>query len=176
MILKSADAICFGTLAQRNEVTRKTILKILKDSKSETIKVLDINLRQDFYNRKIIEESLRVADILKINDFELKVVNDMLNIKERDTEESSCLSILNEFNLKLVCLTKGEEGSLLVDSNSSYKEDAYTCKVKDTVGAGDAFAAAMIIEYLKGSSLEQISRKANRLASRVTSQEGAMPL
>lgn len=174
-IFKSADAICFGTIAQRHDITRKTILKILAECNKSSLKVLDINLRQDFYNKQIIEESLKLSDILKLNDSELKVIVKILKKNDPDTEEDSCLYLLKKYALRLVCLTKGDQGSILFDEKSIYRQDAYPCKVTDTVGAGDAFTAAMIIQYLEGSTLKTISEMANKLASWTASKKGAMP-
>lgn len=175
-LLDKADAICFGTIDQRNEVSRKTIINILKKTQTNTEIVYDVNLRQNYYNRGIIEESLKFATILKLNDLELEVIKKLFKINEKYNLKESCQYLLQEYNLKLVCLTKGEEGSLLIDKTSTFKGDIFPCKVVDRVGAGDAFIAAMIIQFLQGSSLEEISFRANKLASWVTSKEGGMPI
>jgi fructokinase len=174
-LLGSAVAICFGSLAQRNDISRKTILEMLKKSRKVTEIVFDINLRQDYYDRNIIEDSLRLATILKLNNLELEVIKGLFGIVDKCSQEKFCHLLLNKYDLKLICLTKGEEGSILVNKTSTCRGDIFPYKVADRVGAGDAFAAAMIIEFLKGSSLEKISYKANRLASWVTSKEGGMP-
>jgi len=174
-LLNKTDAICFGTIDQRNEVSRKTIINILKKAQKNTEIVYDVNLRQNYFNRKIIEESLKFATILKLNELELEIIKKLFKIDEKYNLEKSCHYLLQEYNLKLVCLTKGEEGSLLINKTSTFKGDIFPCKVVDRVGAGDAFTAAVIIQFLKGSSLEEISCRANNLASWVTSKEGGMP-
>ena len=174
-LIDSADAICFGSLAQRNNVSRKTILKMLKKFRKNKDIVFDINLRQNYFDKNIIEESLKLTTILKLNDLELEIVKRLFSIDNKYNQEKSCYFLLQKFNLKLVCLTKGEEGSILIDKNSVFKGDTFPYKLVDRVGAGDAFTAAMIIEFLKGSSLEEISYKSNKLASWVTSQKGGMP-
>ena len=173
---KKADAICFGTISQRNKATRKTILNFLKAANNNTVKVFDINLRQNFYNKQVFEESLTLATILKLNDFELKIIRDLLNINAGYSEEESCNFLINKYKLNLVCLTKGEEGSILVNEHSVCRSPAYPYEAINRVGAGDAFTAAVIVNYLKKYSLKIISERANRLASWVTSKEEAMPI
>lgn len=175
-LLKKADAICFGTISQRNKVTRKTILNFLKEASNNIVKVFDINLRQNFYNKQVIEESLNLATILKLNDFELKIIRDLLNINASYSEEESCNFLINKYKLNLVCLTKGEEGSMLVNEHSFCSCPVYPYKVVNRVGAGDAFTAAVIVNYLKKYSLKTISERANRLASWVISKKEAMPI
>jgi len=175
-LLKETDAICFGTISQRNKTTRKTILSFLNAANNKTTKVFDINLRQNFYNKQVIEESLKLSTILKLNDFELKTIRNLLNINANYSEEESCNFLINKYKLNLVCLTKGEEGSMLVNEHSVYRCPAYPYEVVNRVGAGDAFTAAVIINFLKKYSLKIISERANRLASWVTSKKEAMPI
>ena len=175
-LLKKANAICFGTIAQRNKTTRKTILNFLKAANNNIVKVFDINLRQNFYIKQVLEESLTLATILKLNDYELKIIRDLLKINANCSEEESCNFLINKYKLNLVCLTKGEEGSMLVNEHSVCTSPAYPCDAINRVGAGDAFTAAVIVNYLKKYSLKTISERANRLASWVTSKEEAMPI
>ena len=174
-LLDCADAICFGSLAQRNSISRKTILDFLKKTRKDTELVFDINLRQDYFNKNIIERSLELSTILKLNDSELKILKMLLGIDKVSTQEEVCSLLLQKYDLRLICLTKGKKGSILFNGNSIYKGNIFPCKVEDSVGAGDAFTAAMIIQFLNGSSLEDISYSANKLASWVTSKEGGMP-
>jgi fructokinase len=174
-IIKSIDAVCFGTLAQRNEISRKTIWTLLKKVNKNIVKVFDINLRQNFYNKRIIEESLRYTNILKLNFNEMKILIDLLELKKND-EKNCCRAIISNYDIELICLTKGEEGSTLIDSKSCCDSKVYPYKIADRVGAGDAFNAAMIIHYLKGEPLKVISEYANKLASWVTSKPGGMPI
>lgn len=174
-LLKKTDAIYFGTISQRNDVTRNTIKKFLKAANEKAVIVLDINLRQGFYNKKIIEESLIRATILKLNNFELKIITELLNIDKSFNEEESCIYLMDKYKLGLVCLTMGAEGSKLINPSSLYDCKAYPSRFINSVGAGDAFAAVVTIGYLKGYSLKVISEKANELASWVTSNEESMP-
>lgn len=174
--LISIDAICFGTLAQRNEITRQTILKFLKMANNKAVKILDINLRQNFYNKQIISESLKLADILKLNTGELEVLSKMHQINQKYSEKDLCRFLIDRYGLNLMCLTKGEEGSLIINENSYHESPAFPYEVVDRVGAGDSFTAAMIIQYLKGSALSDISEYANKLASWVTSKKGGTPV
>jgi fructokinase len=175
-MLSSVDAVCFGTLAQRNEITRQTILKFLKMVNKKAVKILDINLRQSFYNKQIIEESLKSADILKLNTGELEVLSSIFQINPKFSEKDACRFLIDKYSLNLISLTKGEEGSLILNDTSYCESPSFPYKVADRVGAGDAFTAAMIILYLKGKSLAEISEYANRLASWVTSQKGGTPV
>ncbi|MHB1253852.1 MAG: carbohydrate kinase family protein [Candidatus Humimicrobiaceae bacterium] len=175
-ILLSIDAICFGTLAQRNEITRQTILKFLKMANNKAVKILDINLRQNFYNEQIISKSLKLADILKLNTGELEVLSKMHQINQKYSEKDLCKFLIDKYGLNLICLTKGEEGSLIINENSYHESPAFPYEVVDRVGAGDSFTAAMIIQYLKGSALSDISEYANKLASWVTSKKGGTPV
>jgi fructokinase len=175
-LLKTSDAVCFGTIAQRNVVSRNTIINFLKEINKSAIKVFDINLRQGFFNKKIIEKSLRLSNILKLNTDELEILRKLFKINIRYGEIDICRFLIDSYNLNLVCLTRGEEGSILVDKDSYYQSHIYPYKVADRVGAGDAFTAAVIINYLKGYPIDLISIFANKLASWVTSKDGAMPV
>ena len=176
LLLKSVDAVCFGTLSQRNIVSRQTILKFLSGVKNDIVKILDINLRQNFFNEQVIEESLRLSDILKLNSSELEILGKLLEINEKYDEKDLCIFLISKYKIKLICLTKGEEGSILINENSFHESPAYPYLVVDRVGAGDAFTAAMIIQFLKGNSLDIINDYANKLASWVTSKSGGMPI
>jgi fructokinase len=175
-LLSSADAICFGTLAQRNEITRQTILKFLETAGNKAVKILDINLRQSFYSEQIIRESLRLADILKLNTGELEVLSSLHQVNQKYNEKDLCRFFIDKYRLSLICLTKGEEGSLIINASSYNESPAFPYGVVDRVGAGDSFTAAMIILYLKGSTLSDISEYANKLASWVTSKKGGAPV
>lgn len=168
------DAVCFGTLAQRSEVSRSTIRSFLKATRPQTIRLLDLNLRQTFYDRKIIEDSLHMATVLKLSDDELPVLAGLLSL------EGDPLSLVEElgrrYRLKIVALTKGAKGSLLYAEDRFFAHHGYAVDVVDTVGAGDAFAAALALGLLEGRDFDAINEKANRLAAFVCSQAGAMPL
>ena len=175
-LVESADAICFGTLAQRSKVSRNTIINLLKKMNKDAVKVYDINLRQSFYNKNIIVDSLKLSDILKLNSDEIEVLRELLNISARYDEKEVCKFLIDSFDLSLICLTKGEEGSILFDKQNSYSSPSYPYKVADRVDAGDAFTAAVIVYYLEGEPIDVISVKANKLASWVTSKNGGTPV
>lgn len=169
-----ADAVCFGTLAQRNEMSRQTIHQFLKQTRPECLRVFDINLRQNFYSKEIIAESLRLASVLKLNDEELPVVAEIFSIE--GSEIIVLKSLMVRFGLRLIALTKGSRGSLLLtDSRQSFLE-VPAVEVKDTVGAGDAFTAAMIVAILSGLPLARVHRIANEVAAFVCLHQGATPL
>lgn len=175
-LIETTDAICFGTLAQRSRVSRNTIITLLERAERDTIKVYDINLRQSFYNKGIIIDSLRLADIIKLNSDEIELVRDMLNINSKYNEEEFCRYLIDSYDLKLVCLTKGEDGSTLIDEKTSFHSPSFPYQLADRVGAGDAFTAAVIIGYLNEEPIDVISTMANQLASWVTSKHGGTPV
>ncbi|MCL4386335.1 MAG: carbohydrate kinase [Actinobacteria bacterium] len=175
-LLETADAICFGTLAQRSKVSRNTILNLLEKINKNALKVYDINLRQSFYSKNIIIDALKLSDILKLNSEEIEIIRELLNINTKYDEKEICKFLINSFDLDLICLTKGEDGSILISEQSSYHSPSYPYKVADRVGAGDAFTAAVIVNYLKSEPIDAISVKANKLASWVTSKNGGTPV
>lgn len=175
MLAEKADAVCFGSLAQRSSESRTTITEFLEHTRKEIVRIFDINLRQNFYSPEIITQSLKLSSILKLNDEELPILTDLLGYKNKKPEEELCRLLIEKYGLDLVSLTKGENGSLLVNKREAFRHPGRRVTVIDTVGAGDAFTAALTIQYLKGSSLERISKAANRLGSWVASQVGATP-
>jgi fructokinase len=168
-----ADAVCFGTLAQRSEKSRNTIRALVKRAKPSTLKVLDINLRQHYYSKNIIDASLRLANVLKINDEELMTVAELTEISGSPQDQIRELADL--YQLSTVILTRGEEGSLLFRDDEWFEHPGVPAQVADTVGAGDAFTAATILGLLARWSLEEISNRANEVAAFVCSQSGATP-
>ena len=172
-LARNAAAVCFGTLAQRNPVTRATVMGFIADMPSDSLKVYDINLRQHFYSRNIIEESLRVADILKINDEEIGVVSDLLGLDS--SPEQACRSLINKYGLRLVILTKGDDGSEVITPDTKSSVACPEVKIADTVGAGDSFTAAFVNAYLRGESILECHNIANRISAFVCSRSGAMP-
>jgi fructokinase len=168
-----AAAVCFGTLAQRNPVTRATVMSFIADMPSDSLKVYDINLRQHFYSREIIEESLLVADILKINDEEIGVVASLFGLEGSD--ERVCRELILLYGLRLVILTKGGDGSDVITPDAKYSVECPKVKIADTVGAGDSFTAAFVYAYLRGDSIADCHNIANRISAFVCSRSGAMP-
>ncbi len=170
------DVVCFGTLAQRSLKSRRAIINFLKVVKENTIKVFDINLRQNFYYIKIIIESLKFTTILKLNMEELELLKNLMGYFNEKNYIQICSRLINEYNIKLLCLTEGENGSLLVNKDGYFKHPGYKVKVADTVGSEDAFTAAVVIHYLAGKTLEEISDAANKLGSWVSSKSGPTPI
>lgn len=167
------DVVCFGSLAQRNDISRESIQTFLKHTSSACLRVFDINLRQSFYTKQIIQESLEQSNILKLNEDELLVIAEMLGLGKTETQILD--QLVEQFSLRLVALTKGNIGSRLYSSREDSSHRGFEVKLEDTVGAGDSFTAAMTLGMLKGYGLEQINKYANQVACYVCSQTGATP-
>jgi fructokinase len=174
-LARTADAICFGTLAQRSPFSRSSILKFLDTAAPDALRVFDINLRQSFYSGDIVTSSLERASILKLNNEEVPVLSSMLNAGN-GAESSFCQRLLDRFDLQLVCVTRGANGSLMVDRNGMHEHPGFPVEVADTVGAGDAFTAGLVHERLRGGTLAEINDSANRMGAWVASSPGAMPV
>ena len=172
-LASDALAVCFGTLAQRNPVTRETIRSFIADMPADSLKVYDINLRQHFFSKEIIEDSLKVSDILKINDEEIVTVAGLLGLE--GTPEEACRAILRTYGLRLVILTKGGDGSEVITEDTLLSVACPKVEIADTVGAGDSFTAAFIRAYQHGDPLEECHRLANEVSAYVCSRNGAMP-
>jgi fructokinase len=172
-LARKADAVCFGSLVQRMN-SRESVLGFVRAMRADALKVFDINLRQHYYGREVLEESLKLADILKINDEEIRIVADLFGLGDDDV--AACRELIARYGLKLVILTKGPEGSEVVTSDRVIPQAAGEAEVVDTVGAGDAFTAAFVVAYLRGDSLEEAQRLASDTAAYVCSCKGAMPL
>ena len=173
-IAAETDAVCFGSLCQRSDVSRKTVQKFLQATKPDCIRVFDINIRQSYYSRKIIDTMLKLSNVLKLNNEELPLVSKILEIKGSESEILAQVS--RGYELRLIVLTKGPKGSrLYIQGKDSIHKGIPPAKIVDTVGAGDAFTAAVTLGFLKGNDLDQINKHANRVASFVCSQSGATP-
>ena len=177
-----ADAVCFGTLAQRDPVSRKTIHAFLATTRRDCVRVFDVNLRKPFYTRGVLEDSLGKATILKLNDAEMPEVLKLLKLDvgaagELDSAmlRKGAQALLEEFPLQLVCITMGGSGSLLVTREIFDQHPGIPIQVVDTIGAGDAFTAALTSYYLHGAVLPMLNEAGNRWGSWVASQAGAMP-
>jgi len=171
---KSADAVCFGTLAQRSPRSRGTILNFLDATTPQCLRVFDVNLRQSFYSAEIIRESIKRANVIKLNQEEVSRVAELLSVESRGPLDFSRV-LLKEFDLQLVCVTLGADGSFLLTGNNSHKHGGFEVQIKDTVGSGDAFTASLVHGLLRGSPLEEINDLANRMGAWVASCSGAMP-
>jgi fructokinase len=173
-LAETADAVCFGSLAQRSDESRETIRQFLKSTTSDTLKAFDVNLRQSFYSADILAESMRLADIVKLNDDELPRIMRLNRLPHKD-ELSSAQRLIAEYDLELVCITRGGRGSLLVAEKKSSEHPGFKIQVADTVGSGDAFTAGLVHEYLHGASLDLMNEVANLVGAWVASEVGAMP-
>ena len=168
-----ADAVCFGSLAQRSPVSRATIREFLAATRPQCLRIFDINLRQHYYNLETIAVGLEAADVLKLNDEELPVVARLLSIG--GTEDEVLGALVRRYALKLIALTKGPHGSVLFGPGGRSVHPGLVAKVVDTVGAGDAFTAVIAMGLLEGHDLDTINDRANRVACYVCSQAGATP-
>ena len=172
-VLKRADAICFGSLSQRSQVSFNTIHKALNIVPKTALKVLDVNLRQSFYSKSILEESLKCANVLKLNDEELVVLSEMFYLEK--SQKEACKQLLKQFNLKLLALTNGSKGSILFMGDEISMFPVPKIKVVDTIGAGDSFTACMIMGMLNNKPLKQIHKEATEHAAKVCKYKGATP-
>lgn len=173
-LAKECDVVCFGTLAQRTATSRNSIKTFLNLTPKDCIKIFDINIRQDFYSKEIIESSLNMATVLKINDEELPLLIEMFNLPTVELETLE--SLKKQFNLDLIVLTKGDKGSTLFKSKNEYStRKPKKISVVDTVGAGDSFTAVVAIGLMQKLSLDKINENANKIAAFVCTQRGATP-
>jgi fructokinase len=173
-IAKHCRAVCFGSLAQRSAVSRDSINAFLDAMEPDALVVFDINLRQHFYDKAVVCDSLKRCNILKINDEELLVVADLLGYVGCTTEEV-CKQLMADYDLKILILTCGENGSYVYGDGNVHYEPTPKVVVADTVGAGDSFTAAFVAMLLKGSTLLEAHRKAVEVSAYICTQQGAMP-
>jgi fructokinase len=185
-LARAASAVCFGSLAQRNSVSRAAIRAFLAALPSFAIGIFDVNLRQSYFSAEIIRDSVRRAKVLKLNHEEFPRFLDLLQCPLKNSartanapadysDVAAARWLCTEYSLRLVCITRGGSGSLLVTANSHHEHPGFSVKVADTVGAGDAFTAALVHHALRGSSVAAMNAAANRMGAWVASQEGAMP-
>ncbi len=168
------DAVCFGSLAQRSRQSHATILHFVGATRPETVRVFDVNLRKNFYSKEVIAQSMKLASIVKLNHEELPLVMRLLAL-QNNSERDAARVLLSQFALKLVCITRGDAGSLLMSDAECSQHPGFKIKVADTVGAGDAFTAALVHGYVRRQPLPQINETANRAGAWVASQSGGMP-
>lgn len=176
-LASNTRAVCFGSLAQRNEVSRTTINRFLDaiPQTADTLLVFDINLRQDFYDKEILENSIKRCNILKINDEELEIVSQLFGFSEIDFQDK-CWMLIGKYNLKMLILTCGIDGSYLFTPGNFSFLPTPVVEVADTVGAGDSFTAAFVSSILMGKSVTEAHSIAVQTSAFVCSQKGAMPI
>ena len=168
-----ASVFCFGTLAQRHSISRRTLERLLSLLPSTTLRLLDVNLRQNFWSAPVLESSFRNADLVKISNEELPAVSHVLQLPVQP--ESFARALLQRYPLKCVAITLGSEGSLLITPEQTHHQPGIPTQVVDTVGAGDVFTAALAVGWSQGRSPAWINENGNRLAAYVCSREGATP-
>ena len=173
-LARRTDCVCFGSLAQRSEVSRTTIYRFLATMPKSSLKIFDINLRQNFYTKEIIQESLRQCDILKINDEELFTIGRLFDYPGLDIE-NKCWLILGKYNLKMLVLTCGTNGSYVFAPGEKSFQPTPHVDVVDTVGAGDSFTGSFAAAILSGMPITDAHRLAVEVSAYVCTQQGAMP-
>ena len=180
-LAERADAICFGSLAQRGIESRQTIQTLAAQTSSRCVRIFDVNLRPPFYSSEVIQESLELATVMKMNDAEVPLVLALLGMPvEEDGSAASIRSgsqrLLAEFpTLQMIAVTRGAHGSLLMTRDEWHEHPGLPVKVVDTIGAGDAFTAAIAHYLLRGAELPVLNDAGNRWGGWIASQSGAMP-
>lgn len=173
-VAQNTRAVCFGSLAQRSPVSRATIQAFLNAMPKDSLKIFDINLRQNFYNKEIIREALTACNILKINDEELVLIGRLFEHPGLDIE-NKCWLLLGKYNLDMLVLTCGVNGSYVFTPGSVSFQETPTVEVADTVGAGDSFTGTFVSGLLAGKSIEETHRLAVDVSAYVCTCKGAMP-
>jgi fructokinase len=171
-LARRCDAVCFGTLGQRSAASRDTIRRFVENTPRGALRVFDANLRQRFYDAGTIESSLEIASVLKLNGEELPLVAELCGIDAR-TPREMLSELVSRYELRLAALTCGSDGALLLAGGEESRCPAVPATVVDTVGAGDAFTATLVFDFLRGLPLAEINRHANAVASFICSQPGA---
>jgi fructokinase len=180
-LAERADAVCFGSLAQRCEESRRTIQALVAQTPASCVRVFDVNLRAPFLSGEVIRESLELATVLKMNDAEALRVLALLGLQIQEESAPELLRLaakrlLREFPaLRMVAVTRGAHGSLLVTREEEHEHPGIPVQVADTIGAGDAFTAAMTHYLLRGASLATLNEAGNRWGAWAASRSGAMP-
>ena len=173
-VARNSRAVCFGSLAQRSQVSRETIHRFLDATPVDCLKIFDINLRQNFYTKEIIQASLRRCNILKINDEELVTIGRMFGYPGLDIE-NKCWLILGKYDLDMLVLTCGTNGSYVFAPGSKSFQETPKVEVADTVGAGDSFTGSFVAAVLAGMPIPEAHRLAVTTSAFVCTQKGAMP-
>ena len=173
-IARNCRAVCFGSLAQRNVVSRENIHRFLDATPEDCVKIFDINLRQNFYTNEVIQESMRRCNILKINDEELVIIGRMFGYPGLDIE-NKCWLILGKYDLDMLVLTCGTNGSYVFTPGQMSFQETPKVEVADTVGAGDSFTGSFCAAILNGKPVAEAHQLAVKVSAFVCTQNGAMP-
>ena len=174
-IAENARAVCWGSLAQRNVVSRESIYKFLDATPKDCMKIFDINLRQNFYTKEIICESMKRCNVLKINDEELVLIGRMFGYPGLDIE-NKCWLILGKYDLDMLVLTCGVNGSYVFSKGAMSYLETPKVEVADTVGAGDSFTGSFVASILNGKPIAEAHRIGVNVSAYVCTQNGAMPV
>lgn len=173
-LANQADVVLFGTLAQRSKIARESMRKFLTAAK-KAIKMYDANIRTwDYETKEIVRTSLEFTDILKVNQLEIENLSQIFQQQGLGTH-SFMERLLTDFPIKLIALTLGEKGCFLKNKNEDFYAPGVIIQPVDTTGAGDAFAASLIVNYLKKDSLQKMAEEANYLGAFVATKKGATP-
>ncbi len=172
-LMQKAKAVCFGTLAQRCEKSRTSIQQAVQATSPDCLRVYDVNIRQSYYDIAWIEASLKLANIIKLNDEEVELLAPLLGLPSDFQAFSK--KLIQKFDLDLVCITRGANGCLLSSQDDVVDVAGERIQVADTVGAGDAFTAGLIVSQLQGKTLKDSGHFANKIGGIVASHRGAMP-
>ncbi len=173
-LANKADAVCFGTLAQRSEISSATIKRFLANTRSDCLKVFDVNLRQNFFNYEILTTSLSECDLLKISDEELPVIASLLDLS--GSKESMIVELTKCHGFKSLVFTQGKDGSIFYDGENFISISAHEYgPMVDTVGCGDSFTATLTVGLLWGITPGKAMRHASKIAGLVCASNGAMP-
>ena len=173
-VAQNTRAVCWGSLAQRNATSRETIYSFLDSTPNDCMKIFDINLRQNFYTKEVICESLKRCNVLKINDEELVTIGRMFGYPGLDIE-NKCWLILGKYNLDMLVLTCGVNGSYVFTPGAMSFQETPKVEVADTVGAGDSFTGTFCAAILAGLPVAEAHRHAVEVSAFVCTQNGAMP-
>ena len=175
-LAQDTSAVCFGSLAQRNIVSRRTIQRFLEamPDNRQTFKIFDVNLRQNYYDREVIGTTLEYCNILKLNDEELPIIVQLLGV-EGCGDEEKCRCLMKKYSLDILILTQGSRGSYVFTEDETSFIETPKVEVADTVGAGDAFTGAFVGSLLNGKSVREAHITAVRVSAYVCTQHGAMP-
>lgn len=173
-VAEHASAVCWGSLAQRCAESRKTILEFVDHTPADCLKIFDINLRQNFYTKEVIHESLMRCNVLKINDEELELLGRLFGYPEQDMEDK-CWLLLGKYDLDMLVLTCGANGSYVFAPGCKSFQETPKVEVADTVGAGDSFTGTFCAGILMGLSIAEAHKRAVEVSAYVCTQQGAMP-
>ncbi len=171
LIFADTDCLYFGTLAQRSDLSKKTIQSFF----NRGLKYFaDLNLRQNFYDEEVLISSLKAADFIKVNYEEMHILNDVILQGEYHTEKVA-YELMEKFDINMIAVTRGKDGSSIFENGKRYDHSNVDVKVVDTTGAGDAFAAILCVGYLQGLEIPYINKLANDFATEICQFEGALP-